>query len=442
MLRAGRPMKILLIDDDEIVCDFIRACLGARLPEVELVEYPIASLSKPAADFDWASFDLLLLDYDLGEGETGIDWLEEFGQLPGFPRTILVTGSNDPYVVGTAVASGASGYLNKVDLTPERLTEAVCEALDLELEALAGEPGSDSTVDPVMPAPATPTVDDSEETRFDPAETDLRLEELGTQASYHMRRVIGRGAMSSVYLAERVEDEVTVAIKVLEHELASDPNIVQRFVLEGEIVTGIDSPYVVRIYEQGFTNRYGYIAMEFFGRGDLKQQLELGIDPELALEYLYNVVCGLKAIHDAGVVHRDLKPANVMFRSDGSLAIVDFGVAKSLEQDLSLTNTGTVLGTPHYLSPEQAQGEPADRRSDLYAAGAIFHEMLTGRPPYTGSSLSALVYEHVYGPVPALPEPLARFQPLLDMMMAKDPEARVQSATELLEAIAGVEMPV
>ena len=153
MLRAGRPMKILLIDDDEIVCDFIRACLGARLPEVELVEYPIASLSKPAADFDWASFDLLLLDYDLGEGETGIDWLEEFGQLPGFPRTILVTGSNDPYVVGTAVASGASGYLNKVDLTPERLTEAVCEALDPELESLAGEPGSDATVDPVMVLP-------------------------------------------------------------------------------------------------------------------------------------------------------------------------------------------------------------------------------------------------------------------------------------------------
>ncbi len=433
-------MKILLIDDDEIVLDFIRACLGSSVPDAEIVEYPLAALGKPAADFDWASHDLLLLDYDLGEGESGIDWLEEFGEAPGFPRTILVTGSNDPYVVGTAVASGAVGYLNKVDLTPERLTEAVCEALGREVEAVAREPGSESTVDPLISEAATSIALDGEETRFDPADTDLRLDELGTRSSYRMRRVIGRGAMSSVYLAERVEDEVTVAIKVLEHELASDPNIVQRFVLEGEIVTRIDSPYVVRIYEQGFTNRYGYIAMEFFGRGDLKQQLELGVDPELALEYLYNIVCGLKAIHEAGVVHRDLKPANVMFRSDGSLAIVDFGVAKSLEQDLSLTNTGTVLGTPHYLSPEQAQGEPADPRSDLYAAGAIFHEMLTGLPPYTGSSLSALVYEHVYGPVPTLPEPLSRYQPLLDMMMAKDPDARVQSAAELLEAIASVGM--
>ena len=137
------------------------------------------------------------------------------------------------------------------------------------------------------------------------------------------------------------------------------------------------------------------------------------------------VVCGLKAIHEAGVVHRDLKPANVMVRSDGSLAIVDFGVAKSLEQDLSLTNTGTVLGTPHYLSPEQAQAGRADPRSDLYAAGAIFHEMLTGHPPYTGSSLSALVYEHVYGEIPKLPEPHARFQPLLELMMTKDPLVRV-----------------
>jgi len=424
-------MKILLIDDDDLVLELIHGCLEKALPDAEVIDYPIRTLGKPGDDFEWDAFDLLLLDHDLGNGQTGTDWLAEFGSRSGFPRTILVTGSLDPRVVGRAVASGASGYLNKMDLAPEKLAAAV-------LETLAGPDGA--TPDQATPE-REPVGAQSAVGGGTASATRMRLDDLETEATYRMRRVIGRGAMSSVYLAERVEDGLTVAIKVLDSELAEDPSLVERFALEGEIVAKLDSPYIVRVYEHGFTDRYGYIAMEFFGRGDLKQQIALGIAPGMAVEYLYNVVCGLRAIQDAGIVHRDLKPANVMFRSDGTLALVDFGVAKSLDRDLGLTATGAVVGTPHYLSPEQALGEDADSRSDIYAAGAIFHEMLTGHPPYASASLSVLVHAHVYGPVPRLADHLAPFQPLLDLMMAKDPAARVANAADLLDAIIEVGMP-
>ncbi len=419
--RETGALKFLLVDDDDIILGFARICLEDEFPEAEITDYPTLERAKPGPDFDWSAYDLLLLDYNLGNGETGIGWLEEFGRQPGFPKTILLTAVTDPYVVGNAVRSGAQAYLNKANLEPSQLVAAVRDVLGPGLDGHTQAPAPHQ-----RPGPTGPTA---------PA-TSLGTERLGHTGSYRIRSCIGRGAMSSVYIAERVEDQRTVAIKVLEHALAEDPSIVQRFVREGEVVMGIGSPQVVRIYEQGFTNRYGFIAMEFFGRGDLKQQIGLGIRPAAAIAYLDEILRGLEAIHGAGIVHRDLKPANVMFRSDGSLALVDFGIAKPLEEDLSLTATGTVLGTPHYMSPEQARGASVDRRSDLYAAGAILYEMLTGRRPYEGRSLTAVVFQQVYAPVPVLPAEHARYQPLLERMMAKEPDARARSAAELREDLA------
>jgi len=334
----------------------------------------------------------------------------------------LITGVDDPYIVASAIRSGADAYLNKVDLTPERLIDAAKELLS-----------SPSTEPAAIDHQAGPgSGGESLVKRF---EREAASSKGSTDASYRFASEIGRGAMSSVHLAERTGDGQMVVLKILDRNLALDPEYVQRFILEAKLVADLDSPYVVKIYDHGFTNNYGYIAMEFFGRGDLKQLISYGIAPQDALAYLYNIVCGLDAIHGINVVHRDLKPANIMFRSDGSMALADFGISKRLGSDMALTHVGSIVGTPHYMSPEQARGQPVDQRADLYSAGIIFYEMLTGEPPYSGDTVSAVLFQHLHAAIPVLEGPLVRYQPLLEKLMAKDVGDRFQNASDLLRTL-------
>lgn len=175
--------------------------------------------------------------------------------------------------------------------------------------------------------------------------------------------------------------------------------------------------------------------MEFFTRGDLKQRIEHGITAPDATNYLLHIAAGLQAIHDAGVIHRDIKPGNIMFRADDSLVLADFGISRRLDDTNPLTRQGTVLGTPNYLSPEQASGQPVDHRADLYCAGAIYFEMLTGEKPFKAATPAALLYQHVHAPVPRLPAALARFQTVIDGLLAKKPDARYSSAAALIAAL-------
>jgi DNA-binding NarL/FixJ family response regulator len=413
-------MKILLIDDCEITLESMHVFLEQEIPGVEVTEYPSLRLGKPEPDFNWAAYDVLLLDYDLGNGQTGTDWLREVVTKPGFPRTILITGVGDSYVVADAIKLGAEGYLNKSDLTPERLAGVVYEVLAQASEA--------SEISPVSPLESEAMTHGFERERAKKGDA--------ARPTYRFGGVIGRGISCTVYIAERVQDSLTVAIKILDRSMAMDPEHMQRFIREGKLVSEIDSPQVVQIYEQGFTNKYGYIAMEFFGRGSLKERIDGGIlslDDTFAC--LNDIARGLKAIHKVGIVHRDLKPANVMFREDGSLALADFGISKRVSEGFELTSAGTVIGTPHYLSPEQAEGLPADQRSDLYSLGVIFYEMLTGKKPYHGDTVSALIFQHLHAPIPKLPEDYAELQALLAKLMAKNPDDRFASTAELLNAL-------
>jgi serine/threonine protein kinase len=143
----------------------------------------------------------------------------------------------------------------------------------------------------------------------------------------------------------------------------------------------------------------------------------------------------LAAIHDAGILHRDLKPANIMFRDDGSLALIDFGLAKQMRLHAAITGTGQIFGTPYYMSPEQGHAEPTDERSDLYSLGCIFYEMLTGERPFTASSPMGVIYRHAHAPRPRLSRALTHYQPVLDRLLAVDRYERYQSAEELLTAL-------
>jgi hypothetical protein len=401
-------MRILLIDDCEITLETMHVFLDQQIPGVEVTEYPSLRLGKPGPDFNWAAYDVLLLDYDLGNGQTV--------NRPGFPRTILITGVGDSYVVADAIKLGAEGYLNKADLTPERLAAVVYEVL--------AQPNAD------VPQAATSPLEAEAMTHG--FERDRASKGEAARVSYRFGGVIGRGIACTVYVAERVQDGLTVAIKILDRSMAHDPEHMQRFIREGQLVSEIDSPYVVNIFEQGFTNKYGYIAMEFFGRGSLKERIESrAISMDDAISCLKNIACGLKAIHEVGIVHRDLKPANIMFRDDDSMALADFGISKRVSEGFDLTCAGTVIGTPHYLSPEQAEGLATDQRSDLYSLGVILYEMLTGKKPYHGDTVSALIFQHLHAPIPKLPAEFAELQPLLAKLMAKNPDHRFDSTAEL-----------
>jgi len=250
--------------------------------------------------------------------------------------------------------------------------------------------------------------------------------------AYRFVRLIGQGAHSRVYLAEREADNLTMVLKVLDLGSIREGTALKRFEKEAELLSSVDSPHVVRFYDHGFTPEHGYIAVEFFGRGDLKQRIEHEVSAGEAVEYALHIAYGLEAIHTLDIVHRDLKPGNVMFRSDGSLALADFGISKRLSDTWDLTRTGSILGTLNYLSPEQGLGREVDQRTDLYAAGMIFYEMLTGEKAFRAASPGALVYQHLYAEVPRLPGSVARFQPIVDSLLAKNPDERYQTASELV----------
>jgi serine/threonine protein kinase len=159
------------------------------------------------------------------------------------------------------------------------------------------------------------------------------------------------------------------------------------------------------------------------------------LDPATALHFLAQIASALEAIHAVGVLHRDLKPANVMLRTDESLCLIDFGLAKANELDAELTGTREIFGTPYYMSPEQGHAELIDARSDLYSLGIVFYEMLIGRKPYTGASAMEVIYKHKRAELPAIAPQFASYEPLLKRLLAKSPEDRFQTARALLDAV-------
>jgi serine/threonine-protein kinase PpkA len=252
---------------------------------------------------------------------------------------------------------------------------------------------------------------------------------------YTVVHIIGQGGQAQVYLAEREHDGLRVALKVLNRALRNDPVFLERFVREYKLVSSLESPFVARIYDQGFTGDYPYLAMEFLPSGTLASRIREGLTTRAAIRLAAQIAQALDAIHSRGIVHRDLKPANILFRADGRPVLVDFGLARDLRVNSTLTIAGQFLATPRYMSPEQCIGRPVDARSDLYSLGAILYEMITGKKIYEASNSADVITMHVSGPLPQLAPLLADYQPILDRLLAKAPDDRFQSAAELLASL-------
>ena len=267
-----------------------------------------------------------------------------------------------------------------------------------------------------------------------PPQDDSRI----TIDGYRMIRKLGEGGMSKVFLAVELETEAQHVLKLLPIAGEDDEEgseMMQRFIQEFALVSQIDHPNVARIYHQGFTETYAYIAMEYFPGGDLRELIARHLSPQVAVAILLQVAGALTAVHAQGIVHRDMKPDNVMIRADGSLGLADFGIAKQTNSDIARTKHGEVFGTPYYLAPEQALGMPVDQRTDIYSLGVVFFEMLTARRPFQADNAQALMYQHVNAAIPRLPEGLERYQAVVDRMMAKKPADRFSSANDLIDTV-------
>ncbi len=256
---------------------------------------------------------------------------------------------------------------------------------------------------------------------------------------YRIERNVGRGGMAEVFLAHDLLLDRPVALKVLFAEYANDPNFVERFRREAQSAAGLTHPNIVAVYDWGKVNNTYFIAMEFVQGRTLASVLKekLRLDARQASDIAVDIASALGFAHENGVVHRDIKPGNILIGSMGQVKVADFGIARALGAAVEdgLTQTGSVMGTATYLSPEQAQGSQPDPRSDIYSLGVVMYEMVAGRVPFIGDNAVGIAYQQVHGVPPALSEFVTdvppEFEAIVAKCMAKSAERRYAKAGAL-----------
>ncbi|PUA30311.1 MAG: hypothetical protein B0W54_07335 [Cellvibrio sp. 79] len=255
---------------------------------------------------------------------------------------------------------------------------------------------------------------------------------------YTIIKKINAGGMATVFLATQHSVGRTVALKIMKPSLDKDPEFHQRFQREANIIGQLSHPNIIPIYDIGRHEGLNYISMEFLPNGSLDEKIKLGITQEQAIKITIGIAAALEQAHSKGYMHRDIKPENILFREDGSPVLTDFGIARTIKSKANMTQVGTVIGTPYYMSPEQAKGEPSDGRSDLYSLGVVLYEMLSGEKLFHADSSLAISVKHINEQPPALPGNFSVLQPLLDILLEKEPEQRFQTARELIEALENI----
>jgi CheY-like chemotaxis protein len=251
---------------------------------------------------------------------------------------------------------------------------------------------------------------------------------------YVIKMKIGESEKAVVYLATSISLGSNVALKVSK-TLRDDTAGRQFLEREYTAIIAIRDPLVVQIYDYGVHAGFEYLAMEYLLRGDLKARMQAGLKEAEALRYVEQIASALRVVHNAGLLHRDLKPPNVMLRENDDVALIDFGLARALDGSTPSTRTGVLRGSPYYMSPEQAQGEILDVRSDFYSLGIMLYEMLTGRKPYTGATAMEVLQQHVNSPLPPLPHSLSRYGDFIHKLVAKNRTERFGQAEEIIAAI-------
>ena len=399
-------MKILIIDDDEDLRNILAHYLKQEWPELEVEQFDPLQREMPDASFALGAYDVVILDYMLGRGD-GLEWLRQFKTRADCPPVLFLTGAGNEVIAVRAMKMGADDYQRKQELTREKLVTSIRELTKGKIER---------TMAPEVAA------------RMEGHLLGARIRIPGIS----VLRLIGEGGMSRVYLASREGDDEPLVVKILRSEVTGDKKALERFIEEYNLVERIRSRHVARIHGHGVSGEHAYLVMEFFDGGDLNKRLgNKALEPEVALQIFRELMFALGDIHEQGVLHRDLKPQNLMFRADGSLAVLDFGIAKHIDS-IDRTGHGEILGTPRYMSPEQVRSIALDLRTDIYSAGVLLFQMLAGTHLFDGETAVEVALHHLNTQPPDLPDHLVRYQRLLDKLVEKDRDARFRNADEVI----------
>jgi len=395
----------MIIDEQADFRSLLMHHVTTHWPDAIISAYdPVAAGHLPD-EFAGAGNDIILLGSMHGEDRDGVEVLERFVQRRHFPPVVYFGTEDDEQVASDL---HPDGHFMRDHLSHDSLIKGLGEVL------LANE-------------------------RIAPTGSlfvgDMRSGVHPLIKGYRFLRKLGSTEHSGVYLAEREATHLQVVLKVLRQVPGHTDSIdaFDRFLQEYETIAEMDHPNIVRIYDLGVGDDHAHIVMEYLDGGDLRHKIESGTSEHEAVRYLRQIASALCAVHDKNVLHRDLKPGNIMLRKNGSIALIDFGLAKRAKLASAITDKGEIFGTPYYMSPEQGHGSDVDERSDIYSLGVVFFELLTGNKPFKGGTAMGIIYQHAQAPVPLLPPRLGRYQALINMMLAKQAEDRLQSAAEIEE---------
>ncbi len=404
-------MRLLAIEQEPRIQALIRHHASCRWPAVEVVAYPPLERGPIPPEFLAQGFDAVLLCQSWPGGD-GMEWLRDLANRAGFAPVIFMVDHDVEREREAALGWGAFAVVCKQRFAHATLIEAIERASHRHRLTMAEWRVSDAA---------------RESHRFGDAHI----------PGYRRARLLARGSVSHLYIAESEKAEGLVVLKVTPSQ-RDDSGIDQsfeRFLQEYEIAERIRHPNIVHLHELGIADDHAYLAMEYFPLGDLRRRMKAGLVAAESLKYAAQLAGVLGAIHEAGILHRDLKPGNVMLRTAEQLALIDFGMAKQAALQMGLTDKGLIFGTPHYMSPEQGHGQRLDARSDLYSLGIVLYEMLTGEKPYRADNPMTVLYMHRNTPIPRLDPQFALLQPLMDQMLAKEPDDRFRDAAATAEAI-------
>ncbi|MGB0495571.1 MAG: protein kinase domain-containing protein [Kangiellaceae bacterium] len=252
---------------------------------------------------------------------------------------------------------------------------------------------------------------------------------------YKIIKTLGVGGQATVYLAIQEGFDREVALKVMSPALAADPTFGERFIREAKIVAKLAHSRIVTVFDVGESGNFYYLAMEYMRGKELKARISAGLKTKEALTIIAKLAAALHFAHEKGYIHRDVKSENILFDENNQPVLTDFGIAKASNSSTQMTQTGKLIGTPEYMSPEQCRGKKLDGRSDLYSLGIILFEMMTGSVPFTGEDSVSICIKHVTKPVPQLPARLNHLQWIINSLLDKNPNARFQTGQELADAL-------
>ncbi len=263
-------------------------------------------------------------------------------------------------------------------------------------------------------------------------------------AGYRLIKTIAESATAAVYLARNDDLTQPVALKVQALKGRGEVTEAdrQRFVRECQILSALNHRSIADVLDYGITDEYSYLALEYFPCGSLRDRLKNPVSEADAVNYARQIGDALQVLHSANVVHRDLKPSNLMLTDDNRLILIDFGSASMRLAASDLSRSDLCTGTPYYVCPEQIDNRDPDGRGDLYSLGVVLYEMLVGALPYLGNNLIEIFTAHRAAPVPRLPQRVLRYQPIIDRLLAKEPDDRYPSAALFLEDLSAVSAPI